>query len=76
MSSAAMDHELQRISSATLEVLEAVTRCLAVLPLPGERISKEAWDSVVFQFDTAEMRHQHAVSSLSRVVGNLSSSHP
>ena len=73
MSSSAMDQELQRISSVTLEVLEAVTGCLSVLPLPGERIRKEVWDSVAFQFDTAEMKHQHAVSSLARVVGNLSS---
>ena len=72
MSIAAMDQELRRVNSVTLEVLEAVTGCLSALPAPGERIVKEEWDTVVFQFDTAEMKHQHAVSSLSRVVGNLS----
>lgn len=73
MSIAAMDQELRRINSVTLEVLEAVTGCLSALPAPGERIVKEEWDTVVFQFDTAEMKHQHVVSSLSRVVGKLSS---
>ena len=73
MSIAAMDQELRRINSVTLEVLEAVTGCLSALPAPGERIVKEEWDTVVFQFDTAEMKHQHAVSSLSRLVSNLSS---
>ena len=73
MSSSAMDQELQTINSVTIEVLEAVTGCLSALPAPGERIVKEEWDTVVFQFDTAEMKHQHAVNSLARVVGNLSS---
>ena len=72
MSTAAMDQELRRINSVTLEVLEAVTGCLSALPAPGERIVKQEWDTVVFQFDTAEMKHQHTVSSLSRVVGDLS----
>ena len=73
MSTAAMDQELRKINSVTLEVLEAVRGCLSALPAPGERVVKEEWDTVVFQFDTAEMKHQHAVNSLARVVGNLSS---
>lgn len=72
MSTAAMDQELRRINSVTLEVLEAVTGCLSALPAPGERIVKQEWDTVVFQFDTAEMKHQHAVNSLAGVVGKLS----
>jgi hypothetical protein len=73
MSNTDMDRELERINSVTLEVLEGVAGCLKAHPPAGERISKESWDAVMFQFDTAEMTHQHAVSSLARFVGRLSS---
>lgn len=73
MSNTDMDRELERINSVCLEVLDAVAACLQAHPPAGERISKEAWDTVMFQFDTAEMRHQHAVSSLAGVAGKLRS---
>lgn len=73
MGSPELAQELDRIHGVTLEVLEALSACLSALPPLGERIGKEQFNTIFFQLDTAEMKHQHAVNSLAKAVRRIPS---